>query len=372
MKCSIAIYPEVNWKSRLPEWEEYMRRAAKCGFREVFTTLHLPELALSSQVEMFSALVKMAKSCKMELTADIGGGEIKELLESGLAEQVRQNKPDFLRLDYGFSMEQAGRLYRQLHLRGFVINASIYSREEAEALVAGLRGIDGAMELCACHNYYPRPETGLDEEFFEEQNRIFSQLGMAVYGCIPGKSHPRGPLGFGLPTLERHRDMSLEQVSRELVSSPFLGGIMAADEFFTEEELKVIEAAVKKEPLALKIRLEPGISEKERRLILGGIHHIRYDSNRWLLRSQTSREMSRPGERIERRETMPRLPGAVTVDNEGYGRYSGEVQIVTGGCELSADSRVNCCGTIVPEDMWKLEFYRKGCDYVFVEDEAVR
>lgn len=56
--------------------------------------------------------------------------------------------------------------------------------------------------------------------------------------------------------------------------------------------------------------------------------------------------------------TVKRRRGMVTVDNERYGRYSSEVQILL--ADLEADSRVNCCGQISEEDMWKLDFYRQG------------
>ena len=63
--------------------------------------------------------------------------------------------------------------------------------------------------------------------------------------------------------------------------------------------------------------------------------------------------------------TGRRLRGMVTVDNERYGRYSSEVQILL--ADLEADGRVNCCGQISEEDMWKLDFFRQGFDYQFQE-----
>ena len=366
MNSSIAIYPSVQWRQQTVLWSDYLEKAGKYGFREVFSSIHLPELALKDQVEMLEELARTANHLGMELTVDIGGGEIGQLLaDSQMCARVRSADIGLLRLDYGFCTEQAGALYNRLGIKGFVVNASIYDREEAEAVKKNLTAIDSRMELRACHNFYPRPETGLDREFFNEQNRIFAELGLITYACIPGKSHPRPPLGLGLPTLEQHRGMNLEQVCVDLVCSPGIGGVMAADEFFNETELACVARAVNREALTLQIRLETGVGQVERELMLGTSHHIRYDSNRQVLRSRTSREMSRIGAKVAPGLTGERRRGMVTVDNERYGRYSSEVQILL--ADLEADSRVNCCGQISEEDMWKLDFYRQGFDYQFQE-----
>lgn len=366
MNSSIAVYPSVQWRQQTVLWAEYLEKAGEYGFGEVFSSIHLPELALEDQVEMLEELARLTNHLGMELTVDIGGGEIDQLLaDSQMCARVRSAGIGLLRLDYGFCTEQAGALYNRLGIKGFVVNASIYDREEAEAVKRNLTAIDSRMELRACHNFYPRPETGLDREFFNEQNRIFAELGLITYACIPGKSHPRPPLGLGLPTLEEHRQMDLERVCVELVCSPGIGGVMAADEFFNETELACVARAVKREPLTLRIRLEAGVGQVERELILGMSHHIRYDSNRQVLRSRTSREMSRIGGKVAPGLTGERRSGMVTVDNERYGRYSSEMQILL--ADLEADSRVNCCGQISEEDMWKLDFYRQGFDYQFQE-----
>ena len=366
MNSSIAIYPSVQWRQQTVLWSDYLEKAGKYGFREVFSSIHLPELALKDQVEMLEELARTANHLGMELTVDIGGGEIGQLLaDSQMCARVRSAGIGLLRLDYGFCTEQAGALYNRLGIKGFVVNASIYDREEAEAVKKNLTAIDSRLELRACHNFYPRPETGLDREFFNEQNRIFAELGLITYACIPGKSYPRPPLGLGLPTLEQHRGMNLEQVCVDLVCSPGIGGVMAADEFFNDTELACVARAVNREALTLQIRLETGVGQVERELILGTSHHIRYDSNRQVLRSRTSREMSRIGAKVAPGLTGERRRGMVTVDNERYGRYSSEVQILL--ADLEADSRVNCCGQISEEDMWKLDFYRQGFDYQFQE-----
>lgn len=367
MKCSVAIYPSADWRAKRDRWGAYLDLAARYGFTEVFSSIHLPEVALGEQLNMLEALAGEAHARGMELTADIGGGEIDEILKSSEdCLRLRRLGLEFVRLDYGYSVEQAGRMYREWNLKGFMVNASTSGAREAEELVSGLRSIDEAIELRACHNFYPRPETGLDQAFFEEQTRIFAELGLTVYACIPSACHPRPPLGLGLPTLERHRNAGVLRAAVELAGSEGIGGLLAADEFFPEEELAAIRAAVAHEPLTLRIRPGEGLSEGERAMMDGAVHHIRYDSNDQILRSRSSREISRIGGRVAPGKCAPRTRGTVTVDNENYGRYSGELQIVL--ADLPADPRVNCVGHVLPEDMWKLDYFRKGYDYRLVPE----
>ena len=49
------------------------------------------------------------------------------------------------------------------------------------------------------------PETGLSEDFFDQQNALFASRGLALYSFIPGEVSFRAPLFLGLPTLEGHR-----------------------------------------------------------------------------------------------------------------------------------------------------------------------
>lgn len=379
MYYSIAVYPHKESEASSEKWKEYIEQAAGRGFNEVFLSLHLPEFTLTEQLDLLGRLAAEAKRLAMCLTVDVGGGQLKELLGSELySEQIRRAGVDFIRLDYGFTMEQAGQIWERWRVRGFVINASVFNREEFVNLRQGFRKIHEKVELRACHNYYPRPETGLSYEFFVRQNAVLAELGIPVYSCIPDDEFPRGPLGKGLPTVEAHRGMPLEQVVRQLAASPANVGLMAADEYFSEEKLALIRRTAEEQRArgkvwTLPVTWETGVTEEEKRIVCDTVHHIRYDSSEAVLRSQSSRQMSEYASQITPRSCVsetssPGMPGLrkrgmVTIDNRQYGRYSGEVQIVKE--ELPADDRVNLVGRIAEEDMWMLEYYRYGVDYRF-------
>ncbi len=395
MNYSIAIYPEQisavsSGRKTEGRWEKYMETAAAQGFDEVFLSLHLPECTLVGQMELLEAVGEKAGSLGLSLTVDVGGGQIRELLEqAGYDRRIRQAGVDFIRLDYGYTMEQVRGMWEQWGVKGFVLNASIYSEEEIDAMCRAFRSLDEEIRLRACHNYYPRPESGLSYEFFLSQNDIFYRRGIPVYSCIPDDENPRGPVGEGLPTVEAHRRMKLSQAVRQLAASPANTGFMAADEYFSAEKLGQIRQAAEEQRREMEGRLEErkeagwaarqyseagmvwelsffpeeDASEEEIQLICGRTHRIRRDSSAQVLRSQSSREMSEYAGEVPPQPGRPRPAGTVTVDNSLYGRYSGEVQIAVS--DLAADRRVNCVGRAAQEDLWKLAHYRYGAEYRF-------
>ena len=379
MNYSIAIYPDgapakASGYEGARRWERYMEEAAGAGFDEVFLSLHLPEFTVSEQLELLCDVAGKARALGQSLTVDVGGGQLEELLASeNYCEQIRQAGVDFIRLDYGYTMEQVRGIWKRWAVKGFVLNASTYREEELVSMQREFLAVDENIQLRACHNYYPRPESGLSYHFFLQQNEIFYRLGIPVYSCIPDDENPRGPVREGLPTVETHRRMGLEQVVRQLAASPANTGLMAADEYFAPEKLVRIRRAAEEERRLLERSLESslespqessqerilelaffpaeGATEEELGLVYAGTHHIRYDSNDQVLRSQSSRQMSEYAGQVAPRPACPRPAGTVTVDNSLYGRYSGEVEIVME--DLPADRRVNCVGQAAEEDLWK-------------------
>lgn len=376
MYYSVAVYPQKDQADSRSEWKSYMKMAAEKGFNEVFMSLHLPEYTLEEQISLLEELSVEAKKLAMSIMVDIGGWQIKELLEKAdYSERVRQAGVEFIRLDYGFSIEQIRQIWEKWKVKGFVINASIFNRAEFMALKEAFYGVDEKIELRACHNYYPRPESGISYECFVQQNEILYELGIPVYSCIPDHAQPRGPLGAGLPTVEAHRYMDVEQVVRQLSASRGNEGLLAADSCFSEEKLVLICETAKKQRAqdsiwTLPICFEEDISEEEKQIVCGQIHHMRYDSNERILRSQSSRQMAEYAVRIVPRSAYFRKRGMVTIDNQEYGRYSGEVQVVMS--DLPADEKVNVAGRIVSGELWKLAYYRTGIDYRFEELGTLR
>lgn len=77
-----------------------------------------------------------------------------------------------------------------------------------------------------------------------------------------------------------------------------------------------------------------------------------------MVRSQESRRKLRSNDLIKVVNTGTRQFGAITVDNEGYGRYQGEVQICK--VDLPQDEKVNVIGQVVQTDKSLIPYIGPG------------
>ncbi len=198
--------------------------------------------------------------------------------------------------------------------------------------------------MIAWHNFYPKPETGLDKEYFLEKQALYDELGIPVYAFIPGEENKRGPLYQGLPTLEDHRNqspyISAVQLNRWGVSGVFVGDPGCCKELLQRlvrfDQKKVIELTYE------------GTVEIE------GEYQLRPDSGRDVFRMLDTRTDSN----VPPTNTFRRKKGTITQDNDLYGRYKGELQIVRHN--LERNPAVNVVGRICTEHRGLIELFQPG------------
>lgn len=361
---SVAVYPCADFNDHLPRIIAYIQMAKRYGCHEIFSSGHLPELTFTKQIDCLSKLADIVHQEEMVFTVDFGGNSLFEILEdTSLAQQVQAMHIDYLRLDYGYDPKLMLQLKDTLKIHGFVWNASIMKLMEIKTHIEVFQHMPNTT-IRACHNFYPRLETGLDEDFVKQQNQYFHEYHIPVTTCVPSMTSPRGPLNEGLPTIEKHRYQSLEYSLLELIQQQTADDVLIGDEFISEQEFQTLHDILKRKPLLLHVHLYDDICKQEEVPLLG-IHHIRYDSNAYLLRSQSSRQMAEFAACIPKHHIEERKAGCITIDNENYLRYSGEIQFILK--DLPADHRVNVLGSIDEHDLWKLAYYRCGFDYQLIK-----
>lgn len=359
---SVAVYPAIPFDE--DKIKSYIQKAKRFGCTEIFSSAHLPELSFEDQLDCLNKLACIVKQEQLLLTVDLGGKILYDILQQDEWKQKIKNMHiDFLRLDYGYEPSLMIQISQELQILGFVWNASIMSQQEVKEHWQAIHHIPD-VQIRACHNFYPRIETGLDAIFVQQQYAFFQEFDIPVTTCIASATHPRGPLHEGLPTIENHRYLTMEQSFLQLWKGHASDAVLIGDEFMSDEEFQTIDKLLKHVALDLHIHLYEDITTQEENLLMNRIHHIRYDSNSLLLRSQSSRQMAEFAEAIPIRETKPRKAYTVTMDNELYERYSGEVQIILS--DLPADERVNVLGIIDEQDRWKLDYYQEGFDYQLI------
>ena len=318
-----------------PHAETQIIHAANLGVKRAFTSLHIPE-EKGDLVKRMIRLLKLAEDYGMEIHADVSLNTLDHLGINKFTDLWPLGIKG-IRLDDGFDKETVISLSKVFSLS---LNASTLNEDELLAVLGG--GVEPE-SLIAWHNFYPRPETGLEEEFFHEQNRMFKKYGIPIFAFIPGAGSKRGPLHEGLPTLEKHRLMNPYAAGIELIRH--VEGVYVGDQG-TEDNLLENLTAYKNLNI-LTIRMES-------RLLQSGQYKLRPDVSQDGFRLQNTRVTAN----VEPSNTAVRSLGSITMDNDAYGRYRGEVQICKR--DLGANHRVNVIGRVIDADIPLLSLLKPG------------
>jgi uncharacterized protein len=329
----------------------YLELAKTYGYTRLFTSLHIPEANATGMLSDFHKFVAHAVNLGYSITADISPRAC-AMLGAKLSDFSALKKLGLsaIRLDDGFSPEQIAVMSVTSGL-DIEINASTITPITLQQIYTGKADVT---RIRACHNYYPRPETGLSFSLFAERCQLLRDYKIPVLAFIPSRSCPRGPIFAGLPTLEKHRLVCSQLAVKELLASQLVDGVLFGDPLVSEAELASV-ASLDPSYIELQVIVEADASAAERE-ILFAVHTNRTDPGEWVIRSQEARSMCQTV--IPARTSMPRKPGAITIDNKDYLRYMGEMQVVRS--PLPADPRVNLVAHIIPEELFLLDYIRPG------------
>jgi uncharacterized protein len=335
--------------------EEYINKLRGKGFNSIFTSLHIPEDNPSLYKERLIDLGAMAKSKNMELIADISPKSLHYLgFTWDTADALLSWGLTGLRIDYGIGERDIADLSKKMKV---ALNASTLTKESLGSLL--LMGLD-ISSVEAWHNYYPRPETGLERSEFHGKNQWLKDEGIKVMAFIPGDQKLRGPLYKGLPTLEDHRSYSPFAAYYDLKMTEGIDKILVGDFELSGATLDQFDTLNNEKHLLL--RAEPLIKDDEILKSLETVQTNRWDSARDCIRSMESREYGLIGKQsLEPNNTVKRDMGTITVDNKNYGRYQGEIQITRRN--LDADEKVNVIGKIIDEDLPLLSLIKGGLKF---------
>ncbi|MCO7128063.1 MupG family TIM beta-alpha barrel fold protein [Sporolactobacillus shoreicorticis] len=340
----------VYLNKSIKEQEEKIRNYNAHGFEMIFSSLHIPEENSDVYRERLYELGALAKTLTMSLTIDIAADSLKVLqLNFRNAYRLKELGISALRLDEGFNEQIVAQLSKQIPI---VLNASTLTSSSLQVMKDKGMNVD---QVTACHNFYPRPETGLSRRAFRECNHLLRSVGLSIAAFFPGDKEKRGPIYQGLPTLEDHRALtpfaSLLDLDHESVDDLILG-----DPELSAYSLKQITAW--KNGIFL-LHAHPQVSNLPLLQSIAAPQSNRPDEARDCIRSQESRTMHLVETPIlPNHHSKPRPLGSITIDNNLYGRYQGEIQITKGN--LPADPKVNIVGNIIHEDLSILPFIR-GC-----------
>ncbi|PGM58590.1 cell surface protein [Bacillus cereus] len=335
-------------KERVEKQEEWLEIAQKNGFSSIFTSLHIPEDDPNTYKELIQILGKQALKYGMELMVDVSP---KSLHHLGITYENVEELVGWgitgLRMDYGIVPKEIACVSHKMKV---ALNASTITESFWKELMAENIRVD---RVEAWHNFYPRPETGLAKSFLQKQNKYLHECGIKTMAFIPGDGEKRGPVYEGLPTLEKHRHMRPLEAYLELVQECDVDKVLIGD---ISGSLESVQEIASVSGGIIPVRYQSFMNDSNAVQLIERVHTNRLDPARDVIRSVESREENNVV--LQPVNTMLRKRGSITIDNELYGRYAGEMQIVIN--DLPADKKVNVVGMVVEEDVSLLPYIGAG------------
>lgn len=315
----------------------------------VFTSFHITEEYDNTYIQRAKDMCTYLNTCGYRIIADVSRNTLKLFQADSLLELAKLLNISILRIDYGFTDDEIIELAREFPI---CINASTVNGDFIDKLASF------PLDIYAMHNYYPRPETGLDEEQFQIRNEMLLNKGFKILAFIPGDVDKRGPIHEGLPTLETHRCIAPYAAFVDLLSYD-IDGIFIGDGIISQFQANMIS-----QYLNSNITELPVMFDREYEYIYNKEFTIRTDSPRWLKRIQESR-VNGTVQDILPKDCFERIAGSITIDNNRYQRYSGEIQIIVEN--LPANERVNVIGQLPKEYHLLLKHIRNGSKIRFIK-----
>ena len=363
-KLGISVYPEIVG---IEPTLKYIDLAHENGFRRIFMNLLEVDKNDNSKIEALKEVSTYAVNKGFEVIVDVNPQVYDELsLPKTEIEFFKNLNVSGIRLDEDFGGEVESELSKNKYGLKIELNAS-----------AGTGTIDNALKLggnpknlIACHNFYPMQYTGLDKNRFIELSSHYKAIGVrtAAFVTLPkGQKDTVGPwnVNDGMPTLEEHRWLKLDEQVLDLLSYGFVDDIIISSQGATEEQMKAVGNAVKEfEEIAssgeLEINVEffDNITDVEKDIILnnkGKAHFNRPDRTSYFVRSTFPR-IDYKDEEIKPNNAGKDLKfGDVVILNENLGRYKGEFHIILREFKDDLNAR-NVVGKVEKESLNKSKF----------------
>ena len=312
----------------------------------VFLSLHIQEETDENYNNDIFDLCERLNDKGCQIIADISKHTLKQL-NTEIEDLVEKYHIYALRIDYGFSLEEIIDIAKKHNV---VLNASTMPVEE-------IMKVSEYGNIMAMHNFYPRKETGLDEDRFIEINSKLKENGIRVLAFIPGKIK-REPLYDGLPTLEKQRYQNVYVNYVEMIGKYNVDQVFMSEPGIDEDDLRRIELFNKENIITLPANIDP-----EYDYLLNKTFTNRVDSPDGLIRILESREYSRSTDKqINPNNIIERLEGSITIDNILYKRYCGEIQITKK--DYPADDKVNVIGRVESDHSELLKMVGRGGRFV--------
>lgn len=355
-KIGVSIYPN---RATLDENEVYLSMAHKYGFKRVFTSLL--ELKDNSTIDDFKEISLFAKKLGMEVEVDINPRLFKQL-------NISYDDLSFfkdlgawgLRLDQGFT----GKEEAQMTYNPYNLKIEIGMSSTPERINQILQYNPRVENLMGSHNFYPHRFTGLKLSHFEKCNEIYKSSSVNTAAFITSQSGHQGAaiMNEGLPTLEIHRDIPLEDQFKYYLLTNQVDDVLIGNAFASEHELKKVGSLFASLYPTFNIQLSNLTTKLEKEVLFNNLHYYRGDISDYLIRSTMTRVKYRECS-FEEHDIVDIHKGDILIDNNRYGQYKGETQVAL--TDMPNNGFINVVGHVVPEEVYLLNYLRPWSHFNF-------
>lgn len=347
----ISVYP---YKENEKETIEYIKKAAKNGFKRVFTNLLMLEKKNQDVIiKKMEKVIKFARECGMEVIVDINPLVFDQL-------EISYHDLNFfkkmgatgIRLDSTFD----GLIESLMTFDSTNLDLEINISNDTYYLENIFSYRPNKKKLIGCHNFYPQRYTGLDYEYFLRCSEKYKKLGLRTAAFINSHNADHGPHPYtdGLCTLEMHRDLPIEVQAKHLIATKLIDDIIIANAYASEEELKRL-GELRTDQVEFTVRILDGVTELEKEIILNHQHFNRGDINSYMIRS-TYVKLDYKNRSIPKNNTHSDVSvGDITIGNDSFGQYKAELDIVKKTMKNDKNEK-NVVAQIVKEEQFLIPY----------------
>lgn len=322
----ISVYPDFYGPSEL---SAQIQRAAKLGYTRCFTSIQLGNLGFektkTDAAQDFQFLFDLCETHGLKVHVDINDRVLKQLggSPSDLS-VISKMKIKVLRLDGGFNDREVATMTQNPY--GIFIEDNSSMVHDPASRINTIKTHGDLAHYVACHNFFPRNDTGLSFENTVALASLYAAHGIQNGVFIASLTSPNdlNASGNGVPTVEDHRYTPPHVAFSELRNTGLFDIILFGDSVPDEEELQNVAHAAKLDYVEIPVWLDKSLPEEQRKLITETLLLSRPDQPKSLIRATQTRHTLK----IKPHHCLARPACAITLDNGLSNRYEGELQIM--------------------------------------------
>ncbi|WEN69964.1 MupG family TIM beta-alpha barrel fold protein [Staphylococcus sp. NRL 16/872] len=335
--------------------KDYILKMIGKGYRYIFTSLQIPEENEETKLTYLGELCQLLQNTSVTYIIDIHPSLLNQQLYSFL--QQYPNGDFVIRIDDHLNMALIHELYT--HNLKCCLNASTITSDILNSIYTQ----EHLPEILYCHNYYPRPDTGLSLSSVQERNQLITQYDedAQIIAFIPGTTL-RGPLFKGLPTIEHHRYTPTLLAAHSLLTIG-IQHIMIGDLAISDDKANALAQMILHRHFVITVS---SYSSAYAELIFR-THTSRIDTPEHLIRSKDSRTINHLTIEPDHHHDYVRKKGTITIDNLLNKRYEGELQMIKS--ELPSHPNMNHVATVSSKDLYILDLIQPGDTFDLISEK---